>query len=428
MKNLILTLLLVVISSTILTANEQDTLWLRTTTSGVIDLDFTPDDKYVIAWTNSIEFWNVETATMDYILPNIKVGGMSPDEKHLVFIQDGVPKMLDIETKEIIGGFEPPTFKPNHVKVGNDNNIFMCFNERDSLFIWDIETKQKEKVFSIETDFIEKGEEFEREITDYGFAGNNDDFLFVSIREQNKYAVGHPSRILRRFSLFYNRSDFTLFDSLLWIGNYKTMNLNKDIIAIDKYDGTIELYNVREKLIKNSIKHSDIKLPLDDIEFSTDDEILGLTRGYTSTKTLKLFKLTDNNLILDFKNKYYTWNHFKISNNQQKFIATTGSSLYMYSNQWEQTDVENNNTENDLLISPTPSIEYIQISYDFPQISSYKFSLYDILGNLITFIDDGYSSSMSYSKEYNISSLPSGAYFIRLEYEGAVVNKQFIKE
>ena len=187
MKYLLFTIILMITNfSTSWSESDDDKIIWVETHSQPNKIDFSPDDKYVIAWTNSLEFWNVETATIDFILPNIKVGGMTPDEKYLVFIQDGVPKMLDIKTKEIIGGFEAPTFKPNQVRVGNDNNIFMCFNGKDSLFIWDIATKRIEKVFSIETDFIEKGDEFVRNITDYGFAGNNDDFLFVSTKEENK--------------------------------------------------------------------------------------------------------------------------------------------------------------------------------------------------------------------------------------------------
>jgi len=429
MKNLIITLLIALTIVITTTANERDTLWKRYTTSGMKDLDFTPDDKYVIAWTNSIEFWNVETATMDFILPNIKVGGMTPDEKYLVFIQDGVPKMLDIETKEIIDGFEPPTFSPNHVKVGNDNNIFMCFNEEDSLFIWDIETKRIEKIFSIETDFIENGEEMVREITDYGFAGNNDDFLFVSIFEENKYASSHPNKINRRYSKFIYRQELMLFDSLNWISKYKPMNHNKDIIAIDKVDGTIDLYKIRDKLTINSIKFDDIKLSTDDLEFDIEDEILGLTQGSSCCRYLKLFRLSDNKLIFEFNDNYSSWDQFKISNNQQKFVASTGSSLYMYSNQWKTTDVENKlENRSQLLITPNPSSNTISVGFDMKAATDYKLSIVDVLGNVVDVLDTGAISSNRFTQDYDISSLLAGTYFIRLEMGDEVITKQFIKE
>lgn len=51
----------------------------------------------------------------------------------------------------------------------------------------------------------------------------------------------------------------------------------------------------------------------------------------------------------------------------------------------------------------------------------------NIRGNEIE-VFEGYLTNLNYSKEYNISFLPSEAYFIKLEYDGIVLNKQFIKE
>ena len=424
MKSLILTLIIVLIAVITATANEQDTLWLRWT-GEVKELEFTPDDNYVIAWTTALEFWEVETGTLEFSVPDVKLGGMTPDDKYLVFIQDRVPKLLDWQTREIITGFEPPTFEPNNVKVGNDNNIFMCFNEKDSLFIWSIESKNIEKVFSIETDFIENGEEFVREITDYGFAGNNDDFIFVSTEEENKYAYGHPNKIYRLTSKFYNRNDLTLFDSVPWIPNYKTMNLNRNIIAIDNYKGSIDFYDLVNKILINKILYDSLEVKASDFKFSHNDNIIGIAQNNSCCNYLKLFNLTDKELILDFNSGSWSWSKFSISND--KLIASTGNSLVLYSENIIISTVESIEYYN-FTVNPNPSHNYLDVSYKFETYSPYKLSIIDMSGKLIFIIEEGILDNLNYSKKINITSVPNGLYFIRLEYDGITVNKQFIKE
>ncbi|PKL78438.1 MAG: hypothetical protein CVV25_11730, partial [Ignavibacteriae bacterium HGW-Ignavibacteriae-4] len=73
MKNILLTIFLAILASTSSKANELDTLWYRST-SFVNELDFTPDDKYVIAWTNAIEFWEVQQGIKEFFVPSETIG------------------------------------------------------------------------------------------------------------------------------------------------------------------------------------------------------------------------------------------------------------------------------------------------------------------------------------------------------------------
>lgn len=421
MKTLLIALLLIVIVNTSSTANERDSLWRRNTSSDIKELDFTPDDKYVIAWTNSLEFWNVETATMDYIVPDIKVGGITSDEKSLVFIQDGVPKMLDIETKEIIDGFEPPTFQPNHVKVGNDNNIFMCFNEKDSLFIWDIATKKIEKVFSIETEFVENGDEFRRKITDYGFAGKNDEFLFVSTLEENKYSSGHPSKIFRRASKFYKRNDFELYDSLQWVSNYELVNSNKDLLGITYQKGIIYYYDLKSKSIKDEIIVFDKIYHINTFSFSNNNQFLG-TATNQQTKILDVQSKKTLETI-DFGVEYV-----KFSNNDSTFVVGDGNAIVIYNINNIKSNIEDKESNIEFNLYPNPTNQSIRISYIFKGLTKYKISLYDVAGNFVSIVDESNLNVLNYNFEFNISFLPIGSYFIQLEYDESVIIKQFLKE
>jgi len=57
-----------------------------------------------------------------------------------------------------------------------------------------------------------------------------------------------------------------------------------------------------------------------------------------------------------------------------------------------------------------------------------KLGIVDLLGNEIFIIDQGYILSSDYQTNFNVSTLPSGTYFIRLEIGNDIITKQFIKE
>ncbi|MER3329914.1 MAG: hypothetical protein RIF34_10085, partial [Candidatus Kapaibacterium sp.] len=94
MKNILLTLLLVVVTTSTMAATEIDTIWYRTMSAGAQNVDFTPDDKYVIAWTNSIEFWEVQQGVEEFSVPIETVGDYNFNEQFLVFAHDSTPKLL----------------------------------------------------------------------------------------------------------------------------------------------------------------------------------------------------------------------------------------------------------------------------------------------------------------------------------------------
>ena len=117
MKNIFLTLMIVVITTVTSSATEIDTLWYRTMSAGARNVDFTPDDKYVIAWTNSIEFWEVQQGVIEFSVPTELLGEYNYNEEYLVFSQDSTPKLLNWQTREVEEGFHKEVVLYRYLKL-----------------------------------------------------------------------------------------------------------------------------------------------------------------------------------------------------------------------------------------------------------------------------------------------------------------------
>jgi len=112
--------------------------------AGAQDVDFTPDDKYVIAWTNSIEFWEVQQGVEEFSVPIETVGDYNYNEQFLVFAHDSTPKLLNWQTREVVEGFNKMPTKLDRIKTAKSKNEFMAKLDQDSntIYFWDINSKQ----------------------------------------------------------------------------------------------------------------------------------------------------------------------------------------------------------------------------------------------------------------------------------------------
>ena len=68
------------------------------------------------------------------------------------------------------------------------------------------------------------------------------------------------------------------------------------------------------------------------------------------------------------------------------------------------------------------------ITFDAIAGSAYELSIVDLIGTEIETIKNGVLDSEQFSQDYNISQLPVGVYFIRLDLDGEVVTRKFIKQ
>ncbi|HRS01153.1 MAG TPA: PKD domain-containing protein, partial [Bacteroidota bacterium] len=74
-------------------------------------------------------------------------------------------------------------------------------------------------------------------------------------------------------------------------------------------------------------------------------------------------------------------------------------------------------------IEPNPSNDVIRFTYNVSNAQDITISIYNILGERVMSISDGYQIEGTHNKEINISQLPSGAYFLQILGDSGYVNR-----
>lgn len=88
----------------------------------------------------------------------------------------------------------------------------------------------------------------------------------------------------------------------------------------------------------------------------------------------------------------------------------------------------NEDNHNDLLVSPNPSNNKINIKKNISFAGNYKLSIYDNLGKEIKDVNLNYLPQKEFSMEIDISDFPIGIYSIKLTGMGESITTKFIKD
>ncbi len=437
MKNLLLTLLTILSMVLPASAIEIDTLWYRYTGSGNQDVDFTPDDRYVILWRNGIEFWEVEQGAKDFFIASEVLGDYNYNEEYLVFVQDSTPKLLNWQTREVVEGFQKQETYLGRIRTAKSKNEFMATKGHypKVIYFWDINQKQILDSFEIMKEFEKDNQKWGRSIHEYDYVGNNDEYFYIRVNDNNANTPGmHPKYEKDIFSyLIYRRDTKELVDSLfafqITTDNYshvdKLVVMNdRSKIAWNNKGGEINFYNFYSKQFYDKLvfdSHDFVEAS--DIEFNRLESIVGITHS----KDLKIYNLQSKELV------YYSniggKDNISFSNNEELFAAHVNSYLLLFPSHIVETSVEGtDNKRLNLTVTPNPSSNNISIHFSSATNEPIKLSIIDLLGNEIGKIDEGLIENQNYPIDYNISNLAPATYFIRLELGSEIFTKKFIKE
>lgn len=441
MKNLLIALIALLSLVMSLRADGQDTLWFRVAGAGVQELDFTPDDKYVIAWTNAIEFWEVQQGVKEFSIPTETAGDYNYTEQYLVFAKDSTPKLLDWKTKEVIEGFEKEKENIGRIRTAKSKNEFMAntFHRVEDfpdeignvIYFYDIDNKEKIDSITFLKQF-EEGYTWKRTIHDYDYIGNNDEFIYVIIDDVNDEIDYVPAKLRKRhyFVHFYDRATKMLLDSVYSFTNtnekfggfnYLQVMNDRSKIAWNNKGGEINFYNFNTKQFYDNLifEESEFAEP-NDIELKNNDSYLIIA----SSGFIKSFELFNES-----KYNYFnvgTYNQCMLSNDRNLMVGSIGSIIILHP--ITKSEVESINYFDYFNIIPNPSSSNIEIQCEFSKPSSFILKLTSLNGSTIDIIKNTLTKELKVNEKYNISNLSNGVYFITLETEGVKVSKQFIKE
>lgn len=444
MKNLLLTILLIILASSTTNAIEIDTLWYRYTGSGNQDVDFTPDDRYVILWRNGIEFWEVQQGVKDFFIPSEALGDYNYNDEYLVFAQDSTPKLLKWKTREVVEGFEKENENIGRIRTAKSKNEFMANTYHvdtksstiigNTINIYDIESKRKVDSISFVKQFEKDSYKWKRTIHDFDYVGTNDEIIYVEIDDVNDEIENIPAQLRKRhyFVHFYNLQSKELVDSVYLFTNTNTefggvnkmqvMN-DRSKIAWNNKGGEINFYNFYSKQFYDRIvfdSHDFVEAS--DIEFNRLESIVGITHG----KDLKIYNLQSKELV------YYSniggKDNISFSNNEELLAAHVNSYLLLFPSHIGTTSVNAQSVISSLTVTPNPASNLISIQVNSESNKTIKLSIIDLVGNEIGIIDKGTIVNQNYSIDYNIFDLPPATYFIRLKVGSEIITQKFIKE
>lgn len=425
---------------TTITAEEQDTLWFRWT-GEIKKVDFTPDDKYVITWTNSIEFWETQQGVVEYFIPTESTGDYNYNEEYLVFAQDSTPKLLNWQSREVIEGFEKELKNIGRIKTAKSKNEFMAntYHEDETfgdqignvIYFYDIDKKRKVDSIDLGSSFEKNHYKWKRTIHEYDYVGNNDELIYIIIDDANDILQNIPPMFREKhyYVHFYNRETKELVDSVYSFtntnehyGGFNKMQVMNDRskIAWNQRGGVISFYDVNKYTFFEEFYYDETKVEVNDLDFIKNESIIAIADGLG-------FKIIDRDTDDLLQQYSFGIEQVKFSNNSN-FLATAGkSSIALRNKRWVITDINENEVLFDLNISPNPANNSIRIKFNTTSLEYVELKVIDLVGNEIDVIRNGLISN-SYITEYDISNLVNGTYFIRLEIGNDVKTKQFIKE
>ncbi len=436
MKNSILTLILVIITTTAIVANEQDTLWYRFLGRDIHDVDFTPDDQFVIAWTQNLEFWDIETGTMDFHIPYIGLGDFNYNNELIVYSQDSTPKLINWQTKEITEGFVKEEYDFGRIKTAKSKNEFMAdlIDDENKIYFWDVITKQRKGEINF-LDTIERdGFKWKRTIHEYDYIGSNDEYLYVIFDDVNsKIDNIPPSEHLRNYFIhIYNVDSKELIDSIFSFQNTsekfggfnKIAVLNdRNKIALNNEGGVINFYNVETRTFYDKLFFDEENsVEAGDIAFNTNNSIIGVSQGSSCCRYIKIYSLSQKNLIYQYN--VGSFGELDFSNDDNYLVTKTAQILILYPKHWTLSNINNYDIIEDIEIFPNPSNGKLQIT--FRNVIGFPLSLdiIDINGRIINQITNIKEKVI----ELDISDFSIGVYNLKFKFGSKVLIKQFIKE
>lgn len=440
MKNILLTLIIALTATISSSAIDIDTLWYRYSETDVLSLDFTPDDRYVIAWTNGIEFWEVQQGIKDFFIPTETTGDYNYNEEYLVFSQDSTPKLLNWQTREVVEGFEKQDSFIGRIRTAKSKNEFMATigNYPNIINFWNINNKQLVDSLTFLKQFDKDGYKWKRTIHEYDYVGNNDELIYVIIDDANDVLQNIPPMFREKhyYVNFYNRETKELVDSVYsftntneQFGGFNKMQVmnNRTNIAWCHKGGEINFYDTEnkrfyDKLVfdaANYVEASDIKL-------NKNDNVIGITKTESCCRYIKLFDIDSKKLIYQFGKG--SWQNIAFSNNDNFLTSNISPIIVLFPSHIGTTSVSNPDGSNTLTVIPNPAFNNITISLVSSSVQYVKLGIIDLVGNEIAIIEQGLLNTTKYQTEFDVSILPPSIYFIRLEIGNEIITKQFIKE
>jgi hypothetical protein len=177
----------------------------------------------------------------------------------------------------------------------------------------------------------------------------------------------------------------------------------------------------------------------DTIDLSSEYEIKGTITNY------KWFDISDGTEkeIEQPENENGVFSFTEVHKNKRLRCKMTndafpGSMFYLDNDLWNvymvlvyETDIVSSIEETqitNLLIAPNPTSSFVSLSFDLETAGVLKIELIDLLGSKLLEIHNDFEQEGTFSKEFSLETLPTGAYFIKINHNGSIKMEKVIRE
>jgi len=226
-----------------------------------------------------------------------------------------------------------------------------------------------------------------------------------------------------------------------WLYDIETRQIIKKINGEDgQYSPT------NNELIVKKIKHYESSELLDGLDYYKFDESeipVNLDIGELWIDTKYVFNSLGNKIIVaggSFKIKVYEIDEFRLLNiieepflggflsvsKDDKYLLTLGGTGQLYLVNIEKyTDIREPELIQSFNIFPNPTNNFLTIEYSLLLNSNINITLTDLQGVFLGEIFSGFQNTGVNTINYPINNLPSGIYFVNININGSISNKQF---
>ncbi|GAB1370158.1 hypothetical protein MASR1M45_02160 [Candidatus Kapaibacterium sp.] len=413
-----------------------------------------------------------DTVWTKFTYPNaINAVKFTPDGKYLASGgDDGIPKLWDVETGELVREFLGNGSKIWSLDINNTGEMIAIVNDFSEIFIWNIVNGDSIR-------FIDMNPTTKTMGGSLTFS-NNGNYLAANLVKNGQE---YPERDIYLFdtknfdviSVYYNlrvatKMSFSPMDNYLAVSNVVSQNRTSILIfkvptlnpitSVGSIDGGIRqsAFSPNNEYLAGALESSPNKI------WNTTDWKLFREFGemWSNTKAIQISK--DNNYVVSgplvdlkqgaliiindilaktttysYKLNYYMeyFGHDKgdwaycldISNNNNKIAVGTGAGIYMLNAKWNPTSVQDNPVQIfEPLVFPNPTNSTANIRFDLLNSATINIQIYDINSRLIAHIFDGFLESGNHNFEWNTAQAPSGSYFARITANGIISSIQII--
>lgn len=378
---------------------EPNLVWERNDLYYTSDIYLTKNNVLLIADNSNkgnLRWVNPETGvTIDSLKVYIDAGdfSLSPDETIITLFGNGKGAFfIDAESKETL--FQLKTEKLKMI----DNENFFYFNN-DGLFKMNFKTNETETIW--ENTIYDSKFSHLKIVVETGSC----------IDRLNKFALveltGTQGRFVKLINIENKQEIFTYYNA-----RYPAFSPVKDEFVVTGSD-KLKLYDlhgfeVSKKIIPNTNGGTYAR-------FSGNGNYLtvGGQHIFDLNKTEYVFSLP------------FGWNSYYFDENKSNWYVSEAKVFRKYDLSSILSINEHENQE--IIISPNPSGDNINISANISIANNYYLSISNSLGQNVLNVELGYLNIGEFNNTRNVSNLPSGTYFLRISDGNIIIESSFIK-